>query len=316
MSNDIINSMVFSLWIVVIGILCVGIVLCYQQQRKSKSSFYFGLVALCVGFIAGRIFKLIAQFGVGEPSPLIEGYDKSAYFLENIYFFVLFCIILSIGAISYSKPGIVGLKFYVFWIMLIVLCVIGTYAFIFWVTANIGPLPQFSNLTTEIAIFECGYVVFSWIGYLILIFCIEKVSKDLFNTNKSKYFFAISSIIGIIIAIMEYIAASIGIEYLVMISIYLMMIFFMISMAGLLLVFLSMAVKSDGEIRRNSLYICVGHLCLVMTFAIGSREGTLMYGSLMSISPLSVLISPILHIIGLLFYFRGLLPIIFRQRKS
>ncbi len=315
MSFDI-NGLVFILYIAVIVILCVGIILCYHQQRKTKSSFFFGLVALCVGFIIGRIFKLIAQFGVGEPSPLIGGYNKNAYFLENGYFFVLFCIILCIGAISYFKPGIQGIKFYAFWIVLIVACVIGTYAFIFLVNTNIGPLPQFSMLMGELVIFECGFVVISWIGYLILIFCVEKVSKDLFNTNKSKYFFAISSIIGIIFAIVEYVAMSINIEYLVMNSVYLMMVFFMISMAGLLLVFLSMAVKSDGEIRRNSLYICVGHLCLVMTFAIDSREGTLMYGMLMSISPLSILIPPILHIIGLLFYYRGLLPILFRQRKS
>lgn len=292
------------LWIIDIGILCFGIVIIYFQQRRTKTYFYIGLIFLCIGFIVGRIFKIIAKFVIREPS--VGSYNKNALSLLNIYFCVLFGIILLIGAISFYITKIQGIKFYIFWIILLVVCIITTYYVSMLIETNVGELPKISVLKGDLLIFESIYLVSSYIGYLILIICVETVSKDLFYVNKTQHFFSIITIIGIIIILIQYLtAASIG---------DLLIIFFMASMAGLFLVFLSMAAKSEGEIRRNSIYLCIGHILLVLCYGIDTREGIIMFGVLNN--TLSMLVPPIFHIIGLLFYFRGLLPVIFRQRKK
>ncbi len=290
----------FILWMIAILVLVISLVLAIIFYKKSKTRYAIGLIFLCIGFTIGRILKVIEQFFLGEPISSNFEFGSLIYVNFLIWSIILIIFVLS-GYFLFNKK-MQGKKFIIMYISFIIILILITYFIIFLIESNIGIIPN-QGISTGFTLLaqNIAYVCF-WSGFIILIYYVEKANKDLFNINKTKNLYTVITIMALLFTVIENSTGSVT---------FILIILFISSMAGMGSIFLYMAVISTGKIRRNSLLVCIGHFLLAFSFAIEYQNLQFLFAFLPEI--LLLLLPPILHIAGLIFYVSGLFPILFKK---
>lgn len=139
---------------------------------------------------------------------------------------------------------------------------------------------------------QIGYNIFSYIGLFILYFVIETYIV------KSRYFFSVCVVILSVIAISN---------YLLIIDIFIWQIpFFVIVLLGIPSIYIYLALKSRGQIRKNSLLTSLGMLLFEIGVALGIPNIQRLLTSTIAFPWIIEFIAPILHIIGVFIIVRAL----------
>ncbi len=284
------------LWVTNIGVLAIGLIGSFSFYRKTKTPYAIGLGTLCIGFILGRIFGLMAEFGIGIPP--LGAFDSGALIALNITFWTIVGLIYILGGISLFREKIKGTRFIAFWLALISISIVAIYLAIFLISNFIGNVPQISPLTGMVLLFEDLFLACSWGGFIMLFFALEKN-----YSSKTRYFFTYLTCVNLMLTLYENGTGQITAAFLIT---------FMASMAGMCLIFVFMAVSSTGKIRRHSINLIFGHLLLAFAFAFNVPVGQLVLAFIPSDT--LIILSPILHVFGLIFYYRGIWPLAFGEK--
>lgn len=132
---------------------------------------------------------------------------------------------------------------------------------------------------------QFGYNIFSYIGLFILYFVIETYIV------KSKYIFTACVVILSIIAITN---------YFIIIDIFIWQIpFFATVLLGIPSIYIYLAIKSSGQIRKNSLYISLGMLLFEIGVVFGVPNIQRIISTSFAFGWIFEILAPILHIIGI-----------------
>jgi hypothetical protein len=138
---------------------------------------------------------------------------------------------------------------------------------------------------------QFGYNIFSYIGLFILYFVIETYIV------KTRYIFTACVVILSIIAITN---------YFVVIDIFVWQIpFFAIVLLGIPSIYIYLAFKSSGNIRKNSLYISLGMLLFEMGVVFGVPNIQRILITSVAFGWIFEILAPILHIIGIFILIRA-----------
>jgi len=280
------------LWFVSIIILGGGIVATIIFYRKSRTPFAIGLGSLCACWIVGRLFALPVDFDLGEPA--IGAFNLEALIALNIVFWFIVGLFFVFGSMSLFREKMQGNRFVGYWCILIITSIAVIYIALFFIQATIGNVPQITPFAGTALLYEDFYLALSWAGFVILFYALE-----LNYRNKTRFFFTILSSFSLLFTLYEN-GTGQGTAALT--------ILFMASMAGLLAIFVFMTVATLGKLRRHSLSLIFGHLCMVFMFLIDDPSGKLILAFLPDY--LFVLLPPVLIIFGLILYFNGLLPLL------
>ncbi len=283
------------LWIINIGILVVGFSGSFSFYRKTKTPYAIGLGTLCIGFILGRIFGMIVEFDLGVPS--ISTFNSGALTDLNIAFWLIVGFIFSLGGISLFREKIKGKRFIAYWLALIIASIVVFYFAIFLINTFIGTVPVIQPFEGNTLIFQDLFLVFSWGGFIILFFSLETT-----YSGKTRYFFTYLTCVNLVLTLYENGTSQITAAFLIT---------FISSMAGMGLIFIYMAVAGTGKIRKHSINLIFGHLLLAFAFAFNVPVGQLVLAFISS--DILAILSPILHMFGLIFYYRGIWPLAFGE---
>lgn len=112
------------------------------------------------------------------------------------------------------------------------------------------------------------------------------------------FFFSIMSIVNMILIIIVVILSNI-------IAFILLIISFIIIIAGLPLMYLYLAINSDGNVRKRALIITVGISLIVVSFAMDQTVSILIFGGLFAIISTITIIIPIIQIAGFVIMILG-----------
>ncbi len=141
---------------------------------------------------------------------------------------------------------------------------------------------------------KTSYTLFSYIGLTIIYFVLER-----YVFKRTKYIFTILVPITTVISIWFTVdPVNYDLLFTITIPLYLVILF------GIIFMYIYLAVKTSGEVRRNSIMIIFGILLfeLGIIFALPEAQGTL-WASI----PLEVLwiLAPVLSIVGVILQIRG-----------
>ncbi len=286
-----------SLWFVSIIIMVIGVIAALFFYRKSKVSFALGIGGLCAFWIVGRLFALQVRFNLGMPG--ISPFNPDAIIFLNIVFWPISAIIFVLGGISLFREKLKGGKFVTFWVILVIIAITSFYVAIFIIELTVGSVPIILPFTGTALLYENLFLICSWAGFIVLF-----ISLETGYSQKTRYIFTLLSSFSMLFTLYEN-GTGQGAAALALL--------FIASMAGLLAIFIFVAVATLGKLRRRSLSLIVGHMCMVFTFLIDAAPGkfvlTFLPGDLFTILP------PILIIFGLILYFVGLLPLLLEWQK-
>ncbi len=287
------------LWFIAIVIMVIGVIAATIFYRKSKTSFSIGIGGLCALWIVGRLFALPVRFDLGDPA--VGPFNPEALILLNVVFWPISTIIFVLGCRSLFQDKLKGGKFVTFWVFLIIIAIVVFYVAIFIIESTVGNVPIILPFTGTALFFEDLFLVFSWAGFIVLFYTLE-----VNYSTKTRYLFTALSSFSMIFTLYEN-GTGQGAAALTLL--------FIASMAGLLAIFIFMAVATLGKLRRRSLSLIIGHLCMVFTFLIDAAPGKFVLAFLPS--DLFIILPPILIIFGLILYFVGLLPLLLEwQNRS
>ncbi len=286
-----------SLWVMAIIIMVIGVIAATIFYRKSKTSFSIGIGGLCALWIVGRVFALMVRFDLGLPG--IGLFDPDAIYILNLVFWPISTVLFFLGGISLFKEKLKGRKFVTFWVFMVIVAIAVFYIAIFIIESTVGNVPTILPFTGTALLFENLYLVFSWAGFIVLFYTLE-----INYSAKTRYLFTALSSFSMLFTIYEN-GTGQGAPILT--------ILFVASMAGLLAIFIFMAVATLGKLRRRSLSLIVGHLCMVFTYLIDAAPGKFVLAFLPEY--IFILAPPILIIFGLVLYFIGLLPLLLEWEK-
>ncbi len=297
--NDLgpIKLTAIGLWFIAIVIMLIGVIAATIFYRKSKTSFSIGIGGLCALWIVGRLFALPVRFDLGMPA--IGPFNPEALLLLNVVFWPISTLIFIFGCRSLFKDKLKGRKFVTFWVFLVIIAIAVFYIAILIIETTVGNVPILLPFTGTSLLFENLYLVFSWAGFIVLFYTLE-----INYSAKTRYFFTALSSISMLFTLYEN-GTGQGAAVLT--------ILFVASMAGLLAIFIFMAVATLGKLRRRSLILIIGHLCMVFTYLIDAAPGKFVLAFLPG--DLFILFPPILIIFGLILYFVGLLPLLLEWEK-
>ncbi len=298
MTLDPIDLPAIGLWVINIGTLVIGLIGTISFYRKTKTSYAIGLIALCFSFILGRVFGMMVEFDLGVPT--LGTFNSGALITLNIAFWAVVGFIYILGGISLFREKIKGIRFIGFWLALIIGSIAIIYFAIFLINNFTGNVPKIMPFEGTALLFQDLFLAFSWGGFIILFYSIEKT-----YSNKTRYFFTYLTCVNLVLTLYENGTGQITAGFLIT---------FMASMAGMGLIFIYMAAKSTGKLRRHSINLIFGHLLLAFAFAFNVPVGQLV----LAFIPSDVLqiLSPVLHVFGLIFYYRGIWPLAFGEKPS
>lgn len=171
-SLDSIESLAFDLWIIVVLILLVGLIASIFLYKKAKNSYAIGLIALTICFIIGRIFAIPVRFYLGQPAPTFFSLD--AILMLNLAFWIIVGLIYLLGGISLFKEKIKGKNFLAYWVSLVAILVLVFYVARTVINSSIGAVPNIMAFEGLALLFEIAFLIFSWVGFLILIYCVAR----------------------------------------------------------------------------------------------------------------------------------------------
>lgn len=300
---SIIEQAAFILWVIVLVILGIAFALSIVFFKKTKSKYSIGLIFLCTGFLIGRIFRIWVRFFIGEPE--IGSFNYEALIAVNIVFWSIIIAIFMLAGLSILSNKLKGKLFVGFWISLIIISHFIVYISLFIIKSNIGKVPAMTPFKGTALLFENIYLIASWLGFISLFFYVENASVDLFKVEKPKFFFTAITVLALIVTVIENYTASVTSALIIL---------FIASMAGMGSIFFYMAINSTGAVRRNSLFVCIGHFLIAFSFALDIPTGYFLFAILPSF--LLLIVSPIFQIVGLFFYLGGLYPTIIKIKTK
>jgi hypothetical protein len=154
---------------------------------------------------------------------------------------------------------------------------------------NIGdPAPDLQGM---IGLLETIYTILSYIGLFFIYYAMESTT-----VKKTHYFFSIWVWIVCIVSILDFIIDNI---FLYTIN----LIFFLVLVLGIPLIFLNLAIKSSGSVRRSALSVFIGILLFILSVAMDIPDGKPVFGAL---PPVIVSIAaPTCTILSCIFFRKG-----------
>ena len=233
----------------------------------------------------------------------------SQFALETaLYLWIVNLIVLvAIAIIFFRMYKGVGAKFYLgitfFYIMYFIsrlsevlrLYIVPTSVLsdpLYWDTINAFPLPLDLNF-----LLKTSYTVFSYIGLTVIYFVLER-----YVFKRTKYLFTICVPIITVISILDSLEpnrdATNGSIWL-----YISIPFFVILLFGLVFMYIYLAIKSSGVVRRNSIIIIFGMLCFEFGLIFALPDASFLFAT---IPPDFMTISaPILMTLGVFLQIQG-----------
>jgi len=236
------------LWVVSLGILGIAIILSAIFYKRSKTYYALGLILLSIGFMVGRIFRILVKFFLGEPEIHIP--NRQALMVATMAFWTIIGLIFIASGYSLFNERIKGNLFIIFLISVLMVAILLSSFTVFYIETEIGQLPDIKAFTGTALVFENIALTATWLGFISLFYCVEKVSMDLFTVKKTKYFYTFLVFVALIITIIENYTGE---------ATYILIMVYISCMAGMGNIFLYMASVSTGNIRRNALLVFLGH---------------------------------------------------------
>jgi len=206
---------------------------------------------------------------------------------------------LTLWIISIIAMALVGIWFlndyrktkniFFFWISLFFFLFIIARCFRLVVRYYIGEPPVGQPLTGDAFILESIYTVISFLGLFSVYFALEKTL-----VKKSHFFFSIVVWITCIISIIDFITRNL---------LWLTLPFFVITVLGLPLIFLYLAAKSSGQVRKNSIIVAIGAVLFILGIAFDIPDGRPLF--IILGEPVLEIVPPLLQIIACVMLWKG-----------
>jgi hypothetical protein len=134
------------------------------------------------------------------------------------------------------------------------------------------------------------YTIFSYTGLFMIFLFLERTIL-----KKTHYFFSIMVILTTVLSIVNYqipIIAFLAPLYVIV-------------LLGMPLIFLNLARKSSGSVRRNALIVAIGIVFFVLGVAFDIPEAASIWATIPGMQDITKFASPILQIIGVIMMWKG-----------
>jgi len=135
------------------------------------------------------------------------------------------------------------------------------------------------------------YTLFSYIGLFFIYFFIERTIL-----KKSRYFFSILVVVVTILSILNYIYPA---AMVILTPLYIIVLF------GLPIIFINLAIKSSGAVRKNALIVAIGIFLFELGIAFDIPEAASIWINVPGLPEFTKLASPVLQIIGCTLIWKG-----------
>jgi hypothetical protein len=188
----------------------------------------------------------------------------------------------------------------VFWGILIITAILAFWVVTRSIEASVGALPKTPPFEGIALLYENIFLASSLIGFIMLFRGVEKSFA-----KKTRYTFTTLTTITLLVCIYENYTGQVTA---------ILTILYLASMGSMGLIFIYMAKVSEGAIRRNSICVVIGHFLLVFAFAFDVPAGKF----ILAYVPAEIFLAApaVLHVIGVLFYYRGIFPLVFQEKSK
>lgn len=143
---------------------------------------------------------------------------------------------------------------------------------------------------------QLGYTVFSYTGVFMLYLALER------NIIKTKYIFSILTAILVTLAIVNHFMIT---QLSYNLVFYLQIPFFVPVILGIPSIYAYLSIKSAGEIRTNSIILCIGTVIFLIGLALAIPSAQINLWTKVIPSIIVELLAPTLHIAGISLMFLG-----------
>ncbi len=202
----------------------------------------------------------------------------------ELFLWIISIVVLTIIGIFFIKDYRKVKNNYFFWISLFFLLLMVARIFRLIVKFYLGEPPIGQPFEGPAFIFESLFLFTMYIALFCIYFALER------NILKKTHFI-FSGLVCVL--------CSIAIINLLFFNIllYVAMIFFIITILGLPLIFINLAKKTSGELRRKALIVFIGAILAEIGLAFDVPEGFILWSNL-GLLDIFLILAPILQIIG------------------
>ncbi|TFG19069.1 MAG: hypothetical protein EU533_07110 [Promethearchaeota archaeon] len=202
---------------------------------------------------------------------------------------IISIIFLAIAGTLFMRDYKKSENIFFFWISLFFFLFILSRILRITVKFYIGEPPAGEPLTGDAFILESIYTIVSYIGLFCVYFALEKTL-----VKKSHFFFSIVVWVTCILSIIDFITRTL---------LWLTLPFFILTVLGLPVIFLYLAAKSSGEVRRNSLLVAIGVIMFIFGIAFDIPDGKPIFIVLGDV--FLAIVPPILQILAVIILRKG-----------
>ncbi|MHA1147375.1 MAG: hypothetical protein ACTSR8_03950 [Promethearchaeota archaeon] len=228
--------------------------------------------------MSGRI--IINLINQSEP---IDIFELILWFISIAVLFVI--------AFVFMKDYLKIKNTYFFYLSLFFILLIVARIFRLIVKFYIGEPPIGRPFEGEAFFFESLFLITMYIALFFIYFAIER------NILKKTYFiFSILVCILCVIAIINLLFFNI--------LLYIAIVLFIVTIAGLPLIFFSLGIKTSGELRKSSFFVVLGAVLAEIGLAFDIPEGYVIWNE-MGVLSIIKLLAPILQIAGFMLINKG-----------
>jgi len=214
--------------------------------------------------------------------------------LTEITLWIISMVCLVIVGILFVKDYRKNNNIYFFWLSL--------YFFLFTIARSLRLIVKFyigepawsagqpaPELTGMAWILESAYTILSYIGLFFIYYAMESTF-----IKKTHYFFSIWVWVVTAISLIDFVTRTLTAINVIL---------FLVLVMGLPVIFLNLAIKSSGSVRKNALIVFVGILLFILSVGMDIPDGKVLFGVL----PAEVLaiVPPVCAITSCYFFRRG-----------
>ncbi len=148
---------------------------------------------------------------------------------------------------------------------------------------------QAPQLTGTAWVLESAYTIVSYIGLFFIYYAMESTV-----VKKTHYFFSIWVWVVTAISMIDFVTRALTAINVIL---------FLVLVLGLPLIFLNLAIKSRGSVRRNAFLVFIGILFFILSVAFDIPDGKPIFGALPA--EILAIVPPICAIVSCLFFRKG-----------
>jgi hypothetical protein len=177
----------------------------------------------------------------------------------EIFLWIISIGILAIVGILFLRDEMKIKNKYYIWLSLFFFLFIIARILRLYVRFYIGEPPPGEPLTGDAFIVESIYTIVAHVGIFFIYYDLESKKKV-----KTYYFFSIVVWITCLLYIIDFVMRSL---------LFVILVFFLISLMAFPLIYLYLGVKSDGDIRKKCFLVAIGAILFILSIALDDPDG-------------------------------------------